>query len=143
MTASASPRAATDRVPLRLSLAHAMHLRHRNLMLNIEHLAARVGQLYAMVVPLARPIQYRGGGGGVVAAPAMPPDAAPMAAPVPPPAAAPIAAPAPPPIKPPIARWSRSYGLCTPINQVPAPTQSHREQETPSPCPDLLRKGLT
>src|SRR6516162_3646277 len=33
--------------------------------------------------------------------------------------------------------------LCTPINQVPAPTQSHREQETPSPCPDLLRKGLT
>jgi hypothetical protein len=45
-------------------------------MLNIEHLAARVGQLYAMVVPLARPIQYRGGGGGVVAAPVMPPDAA-------------------------------------------------------------------
>jgi len=62
-----------------------MHLRHRNLMLNIEHLAARVGQLYAMVVPLARPIQYRGGGGGAVAPPAMPPDAAS----VPPPAAAP------------------------------------------------------
>src|SRR6516162_10027056 len=41
----ASPRAATDRVPLRLSLAHAMHPRHRNLMLNIEHLTARVGQL--------------------------------------------------------------------------------------------------
>jgi len=41
-----------------------------------------------MVVPLAQPIQYRGGGGGVVAAPAMPSDAAP----VPPPAAAPIAA---------------------------------------------------
>jgi len=39
-----------------------------------------------MVVPLAQPIQYRGG--GVVAAPAMPSDAAP----VPPPAAAPIAA---------------------------------------------------
>jgi hypothetical protein len=32
---------------------------------------------YAMVVPLARPIQYRGGGGGVVAAPATQPDAAP------------------------------------------------------------------
>jgi len=35
------------------------------------------------------PFKYRDGGGGVVAAPAMPPDAAPMAAPVPPPAAAP------------------------------------------------------
>src|SRR6516225_12441329 len=41
----ASPRAATDRVPLRLSLAHAMHPRHRTLMLNIEHVTARVGQL--------------------------------------------------------------------------------------------------
>src|SRR6516162_326685 len=60
-----------------------------------------------MVVPLAQPIQYRGGGGGVFAAPAMPSDAAP----VPPPAAAPIAASAPAPIKPPIARWSRSWGF--------------------------------
>ena len=50
---------------------------------------------------------YRGG--GVVAAPDTPPDAAPMAAPVPPPAAAPIAAPAPAPTKPPTARWSMSW----------------------------------
>src|SRR6516164_11567386 len=102
----ASPRAATDRVPLRLSLAHAMHPRHRNLMLNIEHLTARVGQLrdggasrnpFSIAVAVAELSPRRRCHRMLRRSRRPPQPQSPRRFPA--------------PIKPPIARWSRSWGF--------------------------------